>query len=323
MSQSATSERDVSNLPYLYLLTTMAFFGSAFASSKFVVGQLPHEVAAVLRFGGGAIVLLAVLPFARGSAVFTRRDAIRSGAVGLVGVFAYNLFFFWGLSLAPSIDGSIIVPVFSPVLTTAFLVAVGRESAGATRIIGLALGVVGAAVFLVGAGTDAGFTGSRMIGDGLYLLGAVSWAAYSILSKKLLNGIEPLRATACGTSAGAVALLLFAVPVLGSVNIAAVSGSGWLNVIYLAIGPTAIAYLFYYRGLRSVSPTTATIFMFAVPVFGAFFSVLILGETVTFLQLAGAFVMLVGAVMAVVRGNPRRIHSSFSRSDEELIRNPS
>jgi hypothetical protein len=43
--------------PYLHLLVTMALFGGAFASSKTVVGELPHQVAAALRSGGGALVL--------------------------------------------------------------------------------------------------------------------------------------------------------------------------------------------------------------------------------------------------------------------------
>lgn len=305
MTQQPALERGAAQLPYFYLLTTMAFFGSAFASSKFLVGEMPHEIAAVLRFGLGAIVLLAMLPFVRGSATFTIRDAVRAGAVGLVGVFAYNFFFFWGLSLAPSLDGSIIVPVISPILTTLFLVLVGREAAGAARMAGLLLGVAGAAIFLVGAGTAGGFSGPRLLGDGIFLLGAVSWAAYSILSKKLLTGMEPLRATACGTAAGAVALLLVAAPAFGRADFGAVSGTGWLNVVYLAVGPTAIAYLFYYRGLRAVSPSTATIFMFAVPVFGAFFSVVLLGETLSAVQLVGAVVMIVGAVLAVTRGRFR------------------
>ena len=320
MTRQSQRERDSTHMPYVYLLTTMAFFGSAFASSKFLVGEMPHEIAAVLRFGGGAIVLLAVLPFVRGSATFTARDAVRAGAVGLVGVFAYNFFFFWGLSLAPSLDGSIIVPVFSPILTTTFLLIVGRESAGAARTAGLLLGVVGAVIFMVGAGTAGGFSGARLIGDGLYLLGAVSWAAYSILSKKLLTGMEPLRATACGTATGAVALLIAAVPAFGAADSGAVSGTGWLNVVYLAVGPTAIAYLFYYRGLRSVGPTTATIFMFAVPVFGAFFSVVLLAEAVTALQLVGAVVMIVGAVLAVTRG---QFWSSSRTPPESPVEEPS
>ncbi|MFJ8313688.1 MULTISPECIES: DMT family transporter [unclassified Streptomyces] len=309
MQNETQSSNEAANA-YLYLLATMAFFGSAFASSKAVVGQMPHQVAAVLRFGGGALILiLLLLLVGRKSkgAEFTRGQIVRAASVGLLGVFAYNLFFFWGLSLAPSIDGSIIVPVLSPVITTGLLLALGREKASAARIGGLALGVVGATVFFVGAG-GAGFDGggSRLSGDLVYLLGALSWALYTIASKKVLVGMDPLRATTFGTLAGALALLIFAIPALPDVDWTALSGTTWANIVYLAIGPTAVAYLFYYRGLRVVSPSTATVIMFTVPVFGVTCAVIFLDESFTGLQAAGAVVMLVGALLAVTQGRLRQ-----------------
>ncbi|MEV6568687.1 DMT family transporter [Streptomyces kronopolitis] len=302
---------------YLYLLATMVFFGSAFASSKAVVGDIPHQVAAGLRFGGGAFILLLLLAFmgrkSRGP-VLTRQQIMRAAAVGLVGVFAYNLFFFWGLSLAPSIDGSIIVPVLSPVITTAILLALGKEKASVARIGGLALGVAGAVVFFVGAGgAGVGAGGSRLTGDLVFLLGALSWAIYSIASKKVLVGMDPLRATTFGTLAGALALLVFAVPSFPDVEWSALSSATWANIAYLALGPTAVAYLFYYRGLRVVSPSTATVIMFTVPVFGVTCAVVFLGESFSGLQLVGAAVMLAGALLAVTQGRFRQA----SRSESE------
>ncbi|MFJ2111352.1 MULTISPECIES: DMT family transporter [unclassified Streptomyces] len=295
---------------YMYLLATMALFGSAFASSKSVVGHMPHQVAAVLRFGGGALILLLLLALigrkSQGAAL-TGRQIARAAGVGLIGVFAYNLFFFWGLSLAPSIDGSIIVPVLSPVITTIILLALGREKASGARLGGLALGVAGAVVFFIGAGgtgLDAG--GSRLTGDLIYLLGALSWAVYSIASKKVLVGMDPLRATTFGTLAGALALLVFAVPSFSDVEWTALSSATWANIAYLAIGPTAVAYLFYYRGLRVVSPSTATVVMFTVPVFGVTCAVVFLGESFGGLQLVGAVVMLTGALLAVTQGRLKR-----------------
>ncbi|WP_344597759.1 hypothetical protein [Streptomyces violaceusniger] len=57
--------------PYLLLTVTMLLWGSAFSSSKSVVAQLPHTVAALLRFGGGAVALLAAV------AVFGKPAAAR------------------------------------------------------------------------------------------------------------------------------------------------------------------------------------------------------------------------------------------------------
>jgi hypothetical protein len=75
--------------PYLYLLTTMALFGSAFTSSKVAVGQLPHAVAAFLRFGGGAVILVVLLCLRPRPARFSWRDLVRAVWSGLV----------WGSSL--------------------------------------------------------------------------------------------------------------------------------------------------------------------------------------------------------------------------------
>ena len=294
--------------PYLYLLVTMALFGTAFTSSKVVVGQLPHEVAAMLRFGGGAVILVLLLCLRPGSARFSWRELFVAGGVGLIGVFAYNFFFFWALSLAPAIDGSIIVPILSPVLTTVALLITGSEKASALRIAGLVLGVTGAVVFFVGIGVG-GVTGSRLTGDFIYLLAAACWAAYSIASKKVLGGMEPLRATTYATGVGALALVLISIPALPRADWSSIHTSTWANVVFLAIGPTAIAYLFYYRGLRSVSPVTATITMFSVPVFGTISSVLFLDESFTVIQLIGALITIAGALLAVLQsptGRSRR-----------------
>ena len=288
--------------PYLSLLVTMVMFGSAFASSKFVVGELPHEVAAALRFGGGGALLMVLAMVMHGrSKPVGWGAAMSAGFAGLLGVFAYNLFFFWGLSLAPSIDGSVIVPVLSPVITTVLLIILGREKASSMRILGLFLGLVGAGVFLAGAGTGASLK-TRLTGDIFFVVGACCWALYSIVSKTLLSKgtIDPLRATTWATASGAVALIALAVPHAQAVDWASVSPTAWYNVAYLCVGPTAIAYLFYYYGLQRVSASTATIMMFTVPFFGSFFSILFLGESIGRLQLTGATVMLVGSFIAVI-----------------------
>ncbi|GAB3547702.1 drug/metabolite transporter (DMT)-like permease [Actinopolyspora lacussalsi] len=307
---------------HLYLLVTMIFFGSAFTSSKVVVSELPHEVAAALRFGGGTLVLLVLLGVTRGNSrsapAMSWGRFLRAGAVGLLGVLTYNVLLFRGLSLAPSIDGSIIVPVLSPVLTTLVLLVFSRETASMLRFAGLALGAGGAVVFFLGAsGGTSPLDGTRLRGDLVFLLGAACWASYSIVSKKVLVGLEPLRATTSGMLVGSLGLLVVALPAMPEAAWAEVSASTWVNLCYLALGPTAVAYLCYYRALRTVSPSTSTVMMFTVPVFGTTCSTLFLDETFTTPQLVGALIMLVGALLAVTqdwfRASPERDTTTVSR----------
>ncbi|MBO8191577.1 DMT family transporter [Streptomyces oryzae] len=297
-----------SSSPYLLLMITMVLWGSAFSSSKSVVGEVPHTVAALLRFGGGAVALLAAvwLSGSRETTV-TARDGWRAATAGVLGVFAYNGAFFWGLSLAPSLDAGILIPVMSPVLTSAFLLVTRRERASWARIAGLGLGLAGAVVFFLGAGGSSQGGSTRLAGDALFLLSAVCWAAYTLVGPRVLSGIEPLRATTYATCAGAVLLGVIAAPDVPEVRWSDLPAGVWLNVAYLALGAAAVANLFYYRGIGAVGPARASLMMFTVPVINTLCSTLFLGESFGVVQGAGALVLVAGAVLAVTQGRlPRR-----------------
>ncbi|MER7461281.1 DMT family transporter [Streptomyces sp. NPDC097981] len=291
------------NSPYLQLLVTMVLWGSAFSSSKAVVEHVPHSVGAFLRFGGGAIaLLLAMWMFADRKKPVPGRAKWRAAAAGVVGVFAYNGFFFWGLSLAPSLDAGILIPVMSPVLTSAFLLVTGKERAAWARVAGLALGLTGAVIFFVGAGGGTHGGSSRLWGDALFLVSAVCWAGYTLVGSRVLTGVEPLRATTYATCAGAVLLAVFAAPDLAEVQWSELPSGVWLNTVYLAVGAAAVANLLYYRGVGSVGPANASLMMFTVPVVNTLCATLLLGESFGWVQGMGALVLLSGAALAVTQG---------------------
>lgn len=294
--------------PYLLLLFTMVFWGSGFASSKVAVDHMPHTVAALLRFGGGAVILLPLLGLAGNGTRTSLRGLGVAALDGVFGVFAYNMFFFWGLALAPAIDASTIVPVMSPVLTTAFLLLLGQERASRIRLAGLGLGIAGAAVFLVGAGQQpGGGSGDRLGGDLLFVASAACWALYTLIGRRLMAGIDPLRATAYSMLVGAALLAAACADQFHAVAWGSLGGEVWWNVGYVALGPTAVAYVFYHWGIKEVGPATASTMMFVVPVFGAVIAWVFLDERLGAIQAGGAALLMVGAVLAVTEGRlPRR-----------------
>ncbi|MEU2588961.1 DMT family transporter [Streptomyces avermitilis] len=289
--------------PYTLLMVTMVLWGSSFSSSKSVVEHVPHSVGAFLRFGGGALaLLLAVAMFGGRTARVPARNGWLAAAAGVLGVFAYNGFFFWGLSLAPSLDAGILIPVMSPVLTSTFLLATGKEKATWARVTGLALGLIGAGIFFIGAGGSGGGGSSRLLGDALFLLSAVCWASYTLAGPRVLAGIEPLKATTYATCAGAVLLGVLAAPDAVDVAWSELPASVWMNTVFLAIGAAAVANLLYYRGVGTVGPAKASLMMFNVPIINTLCATLLLGESFGWLQGTGALVLLLGAVLAVTQG---------------------
>jgi drug/metabolite transporter (DMT)-like permease len=276
------------------LVLVMAFWGSAFASSKLAVHDVPHEVAAFFRFGFGAVILLAI----RGRVRPARRDLGKVAGLGMLGMFGYNTFFFLALSLAPAADGSVIVPVTAPVITVAATALIGRQRLPARAVLGLACAVVGASVFFIGIPPGGEH---RFVGDLLFLGAAACWAAYTICGAPLLSRLPAFTVTTYATTAGALALGLVALPSLDDVAWSALDAGFWLNQAYLAALPTALAYVMYYRAVGLVGPAAASSMMFLVPVFGLSSSWLLLGESITSVQAMGSAFMLIGAWLATVR----------------------
>jgi drug/metabolite transporter (DMT)-like permease len=281
------------------LTLAMGLFGSSFTASKVLTGTVPPAVAALLRFGCGALVLLLWLGISGRGFGLSARGWGHVVLGGALGVFAFNALFFWGLHLAPSVDGSLIIPVLSPVLTVAASALFLGEDVSAARLIGMAVGISGAVVLVLDVGVHSG--GRRLMGDLVYVLGAAVWTAYTLLGR-ILVGIDPVKAIAFSTSVGALLLAALAAPALSSVTWSTLPAGIWVDIGYLAIGPAAIAYVLYYRGIKAVGPANASTMMLLVPFFGATGGVLFLGETLSVVQVIGALLLLAGALLALTDG---------------------
>lgn len=282
---------------YLMLVLVMAFWGSAFASSEIAVHAVPHEIAAFLRFAIGAAILL-VLHSVLSRDRLSRRDLGKVAGLGMLGVFGYNILFFLALTLAPSSDGSVIVPVTAPVITTLVTALMGRRRLSGRVAVGLATAVAGAVVFFVGI--PAGGSG-RIVGDLVFLGAAGCWAAYTICGAPILGRLPAFTVTTYATTAGALGLAVVAIPTFGQVHWSDQSTWFWVNQVYLAALPTALAYVMYYSAVRSAGPTVASSAMFLVPVFGLTSSWLLVHESITPVQAVGSACMLVGAWLATIR----------------------
>lgn len=286
----------------------MALWGSAFASSKLAVREVPHEVAGFIRFLIGALVLLVVLRLPR----IAPREAARVGGLGLLGVFGYNLCFFLGLSLAPAADGSVIVPMTSPIITLAVSAALGRTTLTPFRIAGLTAAVAGGIVFFAGIPNTGDH---RLLGDLAFVAAAACWSAYTMLGAPILARLAAPTVTVYATVAGTFALGLLAAPQLGTVRWSELDLGFWLNQAYLGILPTALAYVLFYRAVGQVGPAVASGAMFLVPAFGLTCAWVLLGETISAVQAVGAVLMFLGAWLNT---RPERVRTTLPEAREPV-----
>ncbi len=160
--------------------------------------------------------------------------------------------------------------------------------------------IVGCLVAFVGAGLIAlsvsGRGSHELLGAGLCLVAAFSYALAMIVQKPALTFAGPLPVTWMASVAGFVVLLAFApqtVHELGHASAGTIAG-----VVYLGIGPTAIAFLLwaYVLSRMDAGPLGATTYV--VPPLVMLISWIALGQVPPVLAIPGGLLCLAGVAIA-------------------------
>ena len=130
------------------------------------------------------------------------------------------------------------------------------------------------------------------LGIALAVVSGTGYATYTVLAKRLLRaGHAPERVMAVSFSLGAV--LLAPVLLLGDLSWMART-DGLVMALFLGAVPTALAYVLFARGLRSLSPGETATLTLAEPLTATGLGILALGERPGAVAAVGAGLVLAG-----------------------------
>ena len=286
---------------YARLALVPVIWGGTFVAGRLLALELPPSVGALLRFVvASAALLVAAVALEGRLPLPTRRQLVATLVLGATGILAYNLFFLGALARLPASRSSLIVAL-NPVLTIAAASLLLGERLSARRWFGVGVALAGVCI-VVTRGELAGLLGGAIGTGELMMFGAiVAWAAYTLVGRSVLEGLTPIAATTWATLFGTAMLAVVAAPQLPRVDWGAVSLAASLSVLYLGLLGTAVAFVWYYRAVQVLGPSRTVIFNNLVPVFGAAFGVLLLGEPLSVSMVVGGAVAVAG-VMLVSRG---------------------
>lgn len=267
----------------------------------FASGLTPFDAATWRATGAFALLMVFCLLVNRGALRVSWRDLPLLAAYGAVSVAGFMTVYFTAIDLTTVATAAVLLytaPAWVVVLARVFFgepVTPTKAAAVVSTFVGcvLVIGAVGpGAVRLAPAGLLAG------LGAGL------TYALYSIFGKTALRRLSPLTT------------VLYTLG-FGGLFLAAISGGlpplpreGVLPVAYVAVFPTAIAYVLYIGGLRWVEAGRASVVATLEPVVAALSGALVLREAFGALQWVGAALVIAG--VALVQGEqiwrgPRRV----------------
>lgn len=283
---------------YLKLFAVAFFWGGTFVAGRWLGGHTAPVTAAFFRFAVASTILLLWLWRREGSLPrLSIQQALVVFLLGATGVFAYNLFFFEGLTSIGAGRAALIIAL-NPVAITFCSALLFRESLPFSRMVGVLISLVGAAIVITRGDLAVIFSDGIGRGEWLILGCVLSWSLYSLIGKRAMRGLTPLAAVCWSSLVGT--LLLF-IPALFQGSFAEATHLGlmaWLGIGYLGMFGTVIGFLWYFQGIQALGAGRAAIFINFVPVNGVILATLLLDEPLSLSLLAGGALVICGAWLA-------------------------
>ncbi len=278
--------------PAVTLVVATACWGSVAAASKFALSGFGPLTLLSLELAIAVVLLWAAVVFRRwrhGVPVPGPRPVY-----ALLGLFEPGLAYAgltFGLMYTSAVSGSLLGGL-EGLLVVVLAVILLHERLSHRGLLALAVATVGVAMV-----TAAHTTLRAGIGDLLIVGGVLAAAGYVLLAGRLEDGTNPVSMTAWQFTFG----LLFTLPFLvlrwglgTETPRAHIPPSAWLAALMVGgIGFTA-SFLLYNSVVTKVAASVSGMMLNLIPLFGLAAAVLVLGERVTTLQVAGGILIVVG-----------------------------
>ncbi len=278
-----------------YAAFAAATWGTVFVLSKWLLALRGLSICtlAFWRFAFASAALFAMLCAARrlGAAWRAFRDQpLRFLVMGLAG--GYVMYLSVLLSLRFTYANTTQIVMNSNAVFIAPLSLLIGERLTRRGVWGLVLGLAGCALVVWGSPVGAGPKEcNHLLGGAFAVLGGLSWASYTVMSRNVIRRYGGLECTA-------VAMTLAAVFLAATV---AVKGDGFALtrrqagvILYLGVAPTALGFAAWFKAMEALPANVVGPFQFLQPVIGVTLAIVFLHETLSARMVVGALLVFVG-----------------------------
>ncbi|PIE15427.1 MAG: EamA family transporter [Rhodobacterales bacterium] len=249
----------------------------------------PFQLTAMCFLTGGLIGLI----WTAKTGGFTRLRHVnwRIYTFGTAGLFGYHFLYFSALRRAPAAEAGLIAYLW-PLLIVLLSGFLPNERLLKGHIAGAIISFAGAAIIILHGST--GFQAQAMSGYALAGLCAITWAAYSVISRRLGNIPTSSVAVFCLATAALSTGAHFAL----ETTIWPQTTIGWLACLALGVGPVGLAFYVWDFGVKHGNIQLLGVASYAAPLLSTFILVLAGAATPSWALWVAAVLITSGAALA-------------------------
>lgn len=296
----------------IYLLLAFSLAGTSVITGYILSETLGSFTVTFVSLG---IMLLCLAPF-YGVEIAKTIRLLKNGdwkmliLQAIFGIFLFHIFLLSGVSLTSTVEAGILTGT-APAITAVLAYLVLREMLSGWTAAGIACTVMGI-VLLAGVNIySAAFSAEHLGGNVLILCAMASESTFNIISrrhraKQLYETGIPIHPMVQTLIVSAVAFVLSIIPALMEQPFAALQMIGlneWLALIWYGLIVTALAFVFFYAGVKHCDAYTTAAFSGMIPLTSMLLSLLLLREAISYAQWAGGFLIISSMLMI---GNRQR-----------------
>jgi drug/metabolite transporter (DMT)-like permease len=294
--------RWLSNQPYLLLSLTSLFWAGNIVLGRYVAGHVPPMTLSCVRWIGAFFMLL---PFAwphlaRDWPVLRTRLPLMIG-LSATGFAINNALSYWALQYTQALN-ALLIQSSGPLFVALWSLTLFGVRLTWAQLAGIVISLAGVLTIILGGDLTA-LADIRFNKGDIMLAGALmSFGLYSALMPRrpVTHQLSLITFT---TGCGALLLLPFAIWEYSTGFTLKFDAVTITTVIYVVVFPSALAYLFFNRGIALIGPNRAAPFFHLMPVFGSAMAILLLGEQPRLFHLIGYLLVLAGIVIASRRAS--------------------
>jgi drug/metabolite transporter, DME family len=231
------------------------------------------------------------------------------GLMALTGLLTavYQVCFFGAIARTGVAVATLVTLCTAPVMVAVVSVAFTGKRPSMSTVVAL-VGSLSGTGLLVVFQDHSGISGADSTGILLALVSAFSYGMMTLISQKLAAHRDPFQSLAISFSLGAAMLFGFARSEGMVLNYSPIA---WMLLVYLGTIPTALAYVLFFKGMRSTPATAASVSTLLEPMVATLLAWFLFGERFTpmgFLGVAllgGSLLLLYLGVTAPLRKTER------------------
>jgi drug/metabolite transporter (DMT)-like permease len=225
---------------------------------------------------------------------------------GLVGIAVSLSFFHLAIEMFENASSSAVV--FSANAVFAIVIArfVNQEPWTLQKWLALALALGGISLFIFEKGTPSMEALKAIL---VMCLAAMGFAFSVCLTRKVVNNYGASFFMGISSLLGSFFILPVALLKLQG-NLLHELQNAWMPLSYIVLIGTAVAYLFYYWGLKKVSAFIASMVFFLKPGLACILAWLIRGEKMNAWTMSGTFIIFVALFMTLLKKPAKKLSAS-------------